>query len=657
MNGSLPLPLHTLRVVDATGLNGELAGRLLGDFGADVIRLETPEGSPSRTRAPHAPDGTSLWFAYRNFNKRGLVLDLPGSTEDHERLREILASTDVFIESGAPNGLARFGLDQETLERDFPHLIVCSITDFGQTGPYAGYEATPETLFAWSGWLTLSGSPDKPPLLIPGPLAYDLAGIIACYAILCALVKRRRTGRGQILDVSALEALAQCNSWQLPNMTHGMSRGGPINQQRQGAGLLYPSFPTADGVVRLVVLAASQWDALFEWMGRPEAFDDPSWREIVTRYINADVLNLAWAEFFKDMAMVDAGREAQDRGVVLAPMLKASDVLISEHLESRQTFVEVEVAPGVTGRVIDGFIERDRQRLGFRFRAPLLGEHNDEVFDEVFAEERSPQAASGTPSDDLPLAGLRVVDFGHGGVGVEGARMLAEYGADVIKIETRTRPDFIRVVMGEEMTPSFASSSRSKRSFGVNTKTARGQELVHDLIRTADILVENTSTGAMASMGMDWETIREVNPNLTMASSQLMGSHGVNAKWRGYGPTIQAISGLSWLWNFDDGSLPPGTTHIHPDMMAGRICSIAGLLGVLSRDEAGAGFHAEMAQVENLMGALGDFYLAESITPGSVRPPGNDSPEGAPWGVFPCVSDGAGKRRRGLLVRHLYSHR
>jgi len=628
------LPLTGLRILDLTHLNGELGGRILGDFGADVIRVEPTHGAPSRSMAPLTPGGDSTWFAWRNHNKRGITLDLE-TADGLAELHRLLPGVDVVIESGKPAAVAALGLDPETTAERWPHLIVCSITDFGQVGPYADHKATPETLFALSGWLTLSGSPDRPPLLIPGPLAWDLAGIYGCWAIMCALLKRRRSGRGQHLDVSAFAALTQCDSWQLPNMQHGLNNGNPINQKRQGAGMLYPAFATADGSVRLVVLSAKQWDALYEWMGEPEEFSDPSWREIVTRYMNADVLNLAWTNFFADREMVPTGKEGQERGVVVAPMLKTSDVLVSEHLASRGTFTDMAVG-SATGRVIDGLMELNGRRAGVRMPAPRLGEHNAAVLGQPVSAISLP---AGEADDDLPLAGLNVVDFGHGGVGVEASRMLAEYGADVIKVESRSKPDFIRVIMGGDITPSFATASRSKRSLGVNAATDEGRQVLHRLLAEADIAVENNSKGVMEKLGIDFATVHEINPKLTMASSQLMGSHGTNSDWIGYGPTIQAISGLSWLWNFDDGSPPPGSTHIHPDQMAGRIAAIAALVGVWDRDRTGVGLHAEMAQVETLMATMGDYFLAESIESGSVRPPGNDSTRGVPWGVFPCAGE------------------
>lgn len=633
------LPLSGLRIIDMADVKGELAGRLLADFGADVIRVEPPGGAESRRMPPFAPDGdTSLYFAFRNFNKRGITVDLT-TAEGQAQLRELLARADVWIESTKPGTLAPYGFDPREISAEFEHLLVLSITDFGQEGPYAQFEATDEVIQAMSGHLAASGIPEKPPLLIPGAFGYDAAGVVGALAVAIGLVAKERTGRGQHLDFSVLEAAIHLNTWQLANMQPTLDAGMDPPIVRSGTTVVYPLFETADGFITMVILSPRQWFAMWEWMGRPEAFADEMWSQTITRIMNGDVLNPVIAEHFAPMMMEEAAAEAQRRGVVVTPMLKPSDILVNEHYVSRSTFVPMEVAPGIEAATASGFMEINRQRQGFRFGAPAVGEHSAEVAAEAAAgESRGPVPAPGETAQ--PLAGLRVLDFGHGGVGVEGGRMLAEYGADVIKIETRTYPDFMRLVIGTEMTASFASSSRTKRSFGVNSKIPEGLAVLKELVKTADIVIENNSTGTMDAMGVGYETLKELNLGVCMASSQLMGSTGAYADWIGYGPTIQTVGGIKYLWNFTDGDPPPGSNAIHPDHLAGRLCALGALVGLLSRDRRGGdGAQAEISQAEALVNTLGDLFMAESLSPGSVQPVGNDSDQGAPWGVFQCAGD------------------
>ena len=632
-----PRPLQGLRVIDMAGEWGALCGRLLGDFSADVILVEPRAGSPARALPPFADEGQSLWFLYRNFNKRGVALDIDDES-DRGRLLALLSDADVFIESTPVGLLAQLGISPSALSLMFPRLVVCSITPFGQTGPYAHHVATDDVVFALSGWLALSGIPSKPPLLMPGSVPSDAASVIGVFAILSALIQRRRTQRGQHIDVSALEAMTQLNTWGLPNTSATVNHGGAPVTVRSGNASLYPHIPTKDGFVRLVILAPRQWQAIWQWMGSPEELSDPFWATTAGRMQNLDVLNPMFEEFFSTMTMEACAAEAQRRGIVATPMLKPADVLRNEHFVSRRSFRSAEIAPGLTAQVADGYFALDDERMGFRFRAPGIGEHQGLVPDPIDAP---PAVVSASHEPSAPLAGLRVLDFGHGGVGVEGGRMLVEYGADVIKIETRTYPDFMRLITGSEMTPSFASSSRSKRSFGVNAKKPEGTALLHRLATNSDIVIENNSTGTMDDMGVGYDTLRALNPEITVASSQLVGSRGAYASWIGYGPTTQSFGGLSHLWNFDDGDAPPGNPAIHPDHFVGRLCAIAGLLGVYSREVSGHGLHSDIAQVEATIANIGDLLAKESLVPGSVRPQGNDDDRGAPWGVFPCAGEQA----------------
>jgi crotonobetainyl-CoA:carnitine CoA-transferase CaiB-like acyl-CoA transferase len=625
-------PLQGLRVIDLADEKGELCGRLLADLGADVIRVEPPGGALSR-RIPPFHAGTSLYFAFRNFNKRGIALDLE-SASDRGRLHALLAGADALIESFAPDHLARLGLAPVDLVERHPHLVLTSISDFGQTGPYRDWVATCATLEAIAGQMWKAGSPKREPLIPPGAFAYDIASTTAAYATLLALWQRLRTGRGQHIDLSVLEAEAQATDWSYSGASVNRNQGASYPETRNGSGPVYTLYRCKGGWVRLIVLSPRQWRALWEWLGSPEAFADPHWDQFIARLMNADVLTKLYEEHFAHMSMDEVCSEAQRRGIVCTPVLRPEQVLANEHLVSRGTFADVEVARGVRGPTASGFYEIDGVRQGFRSRAPELGEHQREVLAESAARRAVP-AGGAAPS--LPLEGLRVLDFGIGGVGVEGSRMLAEYGADVIKIESRSYPDFIRTVMGSEMSSSFASSSRSKRGFGVNLKTDEGRRVVSRLIERADVIIENNSTGTMDDMGLGWEAVQRINPRAVMVSSQLLGSRGAWASWIGYGPSTQALGGLVHLWSYADQAEPAGSQAIFPDHLVGRHVAILALAALIRRERTRRGSHCEAAQIETVTGMLGDWLLRAGLDSGSVRPAGNRSPRGAPWGAYPCA--------------------
>ena len=319
-------PLQDLRVIDLCHGRGDLCGRLLGDLGADVLLVEPPAGSASRRLPPFAPDGTSLYFAYRNTNKRSAILDL-SNLGDRDHLLSLAAHADVVVESSPPGYLASLGIGAEDLAATNSDLVVASLTDFGQTGPYRDMESTDDVILGLSGWLALSGIPEKPPLLPPCTLAGDTLGILGVHAILVALVQRSRGGGGQHLDVSALEAVAQMNTWGVPTASHRRHLGAGMSTLRQGDSLMYPTVPCADGAVRQVVLTPGQWRAMWEWMDQPEEFAGEYWESFANRLSHLRDINAAFAKHWSDRTMVEGCREAQRRGIVATPMLSPADIL------------------------------------------------------------------------------------------------------------------------------------------------------------------------------------------------------------------------------------------------------------------------------------------------------------------------------------------
>jgi crotonobetainyl-CoA:carnitine CoA-transferase CaiB-like acyl-CoA transferase len=374
---------------------------------------------------------------------------------------------------------------------------------------------------------------------------------------------------------------------------------------------------------------------MWEWLGKPEAFSDPHWETFIGRLQNADVLTKLYEQHFAGMSMEEVSEEAQRRGIVCTPVLRPDEVLNNVHLRARGTFVELPVVPGVTGPFASGFIEVDGVRQGPARAAPARGVDESAEFLAKAALPPASKAATAAPA--APLAGIRVLDFGIGGVGVEAGRLLAEYGAEVIKIETRTYPDFMRTVTGGWTSPSFASSSRSKLSFAVNVKQPEGLAALKQLIAHADVIIENSATGTLDDMGVGWKTIQELSPRTILVSSQLMGSRGPWASWIGYGPSTQPVGGLVHLWNYDDQEAPAGSAAIFPDHLVGRICALGALAALLRRERTGRGSLVEAAQIEAVAGMLGELLLRAGLEPGSVVPRGNKNERGAPWGAYPCA--------------------
>jgi crotonobetainyl-CoA:carnitine CoA-transferase CaiB-like acyl-CoA transferase len=625
MSGGNDLPLSDLRVVDATTSWGELGSRLLGDLGADVVKVEPPGGSPSRHHAP-VRAGTSLSWAVRNGGKRSIVVD-PGA--DDAAWQRLLAGADVLVTNDAAAG---------DLAAIHPHLVIGIVTPFGLTGPWAGRPATDAVIAATAGQAFKAGLAERRPIPPPSRFCDDIAAATFAFLLLCAVREQRHSGQGDVLDLAVNDAVAAMSDWSMPNGVARARAGITGGESRKGSGPVYPVFRCRDGFVRLVVLSPRQWHAMRAWLGEPDYLQDPSFDGFVARFQIADaVLNPLYEEHFADMAMEELSAEAQRRGIVCTPVLPPAGVLANEHLVARETFRQEDVAPGVRAAIHAGFVEVDGRRAGPARPAPALDADRDAVL--VAAE---PRPTGTTPAEEggRPLRGLRVMDFGHGAVGVEIGRLFAEQGADVIKIESSHYPDFIRLQTNSTNTPSFTSSSRSKRGFGVDAKSPVGHELLVQLAARSDLVIENNATGVMDDLGLGAAALHEVHPGIVMASSQLMGSRGPWAHWRGYGPSTLAPSGVLRLWDYPDGDAPAGGGTIFPDQFVGRLGAVAALGAILGRESGRTtGAHLELAQVEAAAGIVADLLAAESVAAGSARPLGDGHELAAPWGLYPCAGD------------------
>ena len=476
------LPLRGLRVVETPGESTATAGRLLADLGADVVLVEPPEGCPARREAPWV-DGESVPFAVRNANKRSAVLDLE-SPSGQQQLVELLGRADVWLDSATPRSRAGTPLDPANMRRTLPGLVIVSITPFGQTGPYRDHAATHPVLFALSGLLALSRLPDRPPLLPPGRMAYDIGGAMAAYLALVAVWRRLESGAGDHVEMPVHAAMVQAADAILP-VADVVTRAGTRT---------YPVYRCRDGVVRLVLLTPRHSAAMSSWLageGTPQSAEPAE-------------LDAKYRSFFAERSTGEVVEEAQRRGIPLSPIMRPADLLAMREPRQGGEFVDAEVLPGRRAWVPAGYFEVDHHRAGFRQRAPRLGEHTVEALPNGDRTRPAPDAPA-RAGTGLPLRGLLVLDFGLVYAGPEVGKLLADHGADVIKVETRTSPDLTRLAGGERgMTAQFVTLNRNKRSLGVNLRTEQGSRARPPLGRRWPTSSSRTwLPGALAKLGLD----------------------------------------------------------------------------------------------------------------------------------------------------------
>ena len=237
----------------------------------------------------------------------------------------------------------------------------------------------------------------------------------------------------------------------------------------------------------------------------------------------------------------------------------------------------------------------------------------------------------------VPLENVVVLSFSTGGVGPDSCKILGELGADVIKIESKDNLDFMRTI-GPDINniAGFNEANRSKRSFGVGLGSAKGKELVGQLVKKADIIVENFRGGVMKSLGFDYEEARKLNQRIIYVSSQGFGGGGPYSEFQAYGPMLSAASGMLSFWAQPDDPYPVGSNSPLPDHMASKHVVIAALAALDYRRRTGKGQFVDMAQTEVAASLVGEHYLDYTFNRRVAQPMGNRSPYAAPHGCYPC---------------------
>ena len=595
------LPLAGLRVVDTTDSPCWSSARLLADLGADVIRVD---------RVAQPLDALA---ATRHANKRTVVC------HDTRELRALLADADVWFDSGSS------GVDAAAMRDEHRQLVIVSSSPFGTTGPYSSFVGTHAVVYALSGQLAKCRLSDRPPLLPPGQPAFEVAAAMGAYLALVAIWNRAVIGEGDHIDLSIHEAFIQTTDTYLPGASVGGDARGTVPPG-------HPAFPTRDGLVRPLVVSHRQWTALRDWMGDPpELHADDDLETYVGRLLHPDVMASIYAPLFEDTTTEAICEEAQQRGVPATPVLSPGQLLASEPLRQRGTFVDI-IVDGRRGTVPSGYWELNGERVGFRAPPVALDSLDRSPFDTPRFAVR-PRARAG----QAPLAGVRVLEFTQLMAGPETGKLFRDHGADVIRIESRAFPDQSRVFGGAaNMSSQFVSINRGKRSFGVDLMSDEGRRLVLELVGESDIVVENLGPGALDHLGLDMAALQQANPDVVLVSTQLFGGSGPWSDWRGFGSHARSIGGQTWLWRYPDTDADFAENPIFfPDQFTARLAALAALACVGARQSR----HIRLSQADAVLNQLAELVLQESLEPGSVDARGNHCEDGRPCGVYPTADD------------------
>jgi crotonobetainyl-CoA:carnitine CoA-transferase CaiB-like acyl-CoA transferase len=654
--------LSSIRILDLTDHRGSFAGMLLASLRAEVIAIEPPAGSSSRNIGPFIADERgperSIYHWSYNRGKKSIVLDLSQET-GRRYLLELVRGAEVLIESFEPDYLDSIGLGRGVLEAINPSLVHTSITAFGSDGPKAHWAASDLTLMAASGALMLTGDPDQPPVRISLPQAWLHASAEAAGATLIALYDRARSGLGQHVDVSAQQAAmvaAQSQPLAAPNNAVAPTRAG--GGAKVGALDLKFVYPASDGHVVIAVMFGATvgpyMHRLFEWIYEEDLCDeatrDTDWigygmllftgqrpRSEYDRIINTI------ATFTARKTKAELFEGAVKRQLLIAPVANARDVLNMPHMAERGVWETIEPKPNEKICAPGRFAIFSGTVLPTLGRPPRLGEHTREIL----TSSRVPEAGDGsrTPGHDLPLRGLNVLDFAWVMAGPLATRVLADYGATVVRVESSQRQDLVRALsprMDNNPSPEhsipYQNFNAGKLGLTVNLRTQAGREVIFDLVRWADVVFDSFAPGAMKSLGFDYETLSKINPRIVQVSSSLMGQWGPLASFAGFGNLAAAISGFYEITGWPDRD-PVGPFGAYTDALAPRFTVLAVLAALEHRRRTGEGQFIDLSQAESALHFYCQALLEFQVNGRVMTRIGNADAYCAPHGVYPVAGD------------------
>jgi crotonobetainyl-CoA:carnitine CoA-transferase CaiB-like acyl-CoA transferase len=371
-----------MRVIElAHIMSGPVCGIMLADMGADVVKVEKPEGDDTRRFLPPAINGEPAAYMMMNRNKRGMVIDLK-SDDGKAVLRRMAAQSDALIENFRKGTMESLGLGYETLREDNPGLIYCEISGFGRTGPYAERPGFDLIAQGMSGLMAITGEgPGRPPVKIGAPVSDIVAGILAAMGICAAYASKLKTGEGQKVDTSLLEAGITLTYWQSAIAFATGHSPGPMGSAHP-LNAPYQAFPTADGWMNVGAANQRNWERMLGVIGRPDLRDDPRFSTNEGRMTNLAALVEALTPVFERRPTSEWLEKLDGAGVPAGPVLSIAEMHADPQTLAREMVAEVDHPVAGRVRTIGAPVKFSHTPCRVEKAAPLLGQHARELLAE-----------------------------------------------------------------------------------------------------------------------------------------------------------------------------------------------------------------------------------------------------------------------------------
>ncbi len=613
----MALALDGIRVVElGDGIAPAYCGRMLADMGASVTRLETEGESGIRPRS-----GGRL---YRVLN-RGK--QLAPQDPDSNALIARLKGADVIVESLSPERFA--ALREKLLQLTESGVIVASLSVFGRQGPYSSEPAFSLQAVAGSVAYRL-GDPKRAPLVFPLEGGDYIGAVAASTGVLLALHARSRGTPSQWVDVSSWEVMQTfLNRMALSALPSAGVRGARGGHR---APRLYPwvTLNCQDGYACICTLLKKHWDRYAEAIGHPEWIDDPR-LPVPGGTLPGEIkdeLDTAQELFLRTKSKDELFDFFQSLRVPFHPVRTIRETLAAPQLEHRSFWVECDDGTGRSLRV-----------PGPAVRVPTNGVAKSPAIRQSGPAGAAPMHTAAAGGAVQPLAGIRVLDLTQVWAGPLCAQQLADFGAQVIKVDARGRSSanarFQRDETDNAAAP-YASLLRNRTPLTLNLGEVRGRELLKQLAAKSDVLVENYSSRVMSGWGIGYADLKAVNPQLIMLSMSPAGHSGPWSGVTSYGPSLAALYGTKSLLGYPDDPMPMEDMS-ESDPIAGMYGFQAVLEALLARERTGRGCHIDMAQGETVLAHAVEAVIAAQVE--APIPRGNRHATMAPHGIFRCAGD------------------
>jgi crotonobetainyl-CoA:carnitine CoA-transferase CaiB-like acyl-CoA transferase len=618
--------LKNIRVVDhSSGIAGPYCSKLFADAGADVIKLELPEGDPLRcwsaTGAELEGKDGGL-FRYLNASKRSVVGTLADAGSD-----ALLASADLLIEDLAPDAL-----DRDALRERHPGLVLLSITPFGLVGPLAGRAATDFTIQAEGASIRSHWRPGQDPYQAGGEVSAWSGGSFAAVAALGAVRGAQQTGRGEHIDFSLQEVTALVTNCYI-DLMWGILGRPPVSGMLPN--LETPSIePTRDGFVGFTTYSPQQMSDFQLMIERPELRESGEFALLAQRLARLEEWESIVHGYTREHTTAEIVELAQLMRIPVAPVTNGKTVLEQEQLVARNAFTKDPT--GDFTRPLPPY-RIDGETLPPPRPAPSLGRDTGRI------EAHTPKRPTSPEPPRLPLEGLRIIDATNWWAGPMATHLLAALGADVIHVESIQRIDGGRAVGGMfasqhdawwECSFIYIAANTNKRGITVDLSNPKGMAVFDALISGADALVENFSPRVMDGFGVTWEKVQALNPRCHYVR---MPAFGLDGPWRehvGFAATMEQMAGLSWLTGLVEDQ--PRIQRGPCDPLAGMHAAFALLVALAERDTSGRGHFVECSMLEAALNVAAEPVIEYTAHGNLMQRSGNRSANAAPQGLYPC---------------------